>query len=200
MDKKVEGLSPAAVAAAVNGDPVNFMVASIPGGIERQEKQGQLRFEFGEESLPKVMLGNCSREVLEKLGFEFGEDLDDLFVAVRFPDGWGKQATDHSMHSYLLDEKGRKRGSLFYKAAFYDRKAHMSLNCRFTTNSYGEGEQEGTFKVVILDAGEHRVTIGTYTTCNFLDPKVKKLRQKAEIWLNVHYPDWKNPQAYWDET
>lgn len=64
-----------------------------------------------------------------ELGFTFGEaDPDDpLFMPATLPEGWKRQATDHSMGSVIVDTLGRERVSIFYKAAFYDRKAHMNL-------------------------------------------------------------------------
>ena len=35
------------------------------------------------------------------------------------------------MWSDLVDDKGRKRTSIFYKAAFYDRSAHIGVNRRY---------------------------------------------------------------------
>lgn len=63
------------------------------------------------------------------LGFTFGEpDADDpLFRPATLPEGWTRRASDHDMWSYLVDETGTDRVSIFYKAAFYDRRAHMGL-------------------------------------------------------------------------
>lgn len=63
------------------------------------------------------------------VGFSFGEpDKDDpLFRPATLPDGWSREGSDHSMWSYIVDANGRQRVSIFYKAAFYDRDAFMSL-------------------------------------------------------------------------
>lgn len=63
------------------------------------------------------------------LGFAFGDpDPDDrLFRPATLPEGWSKRATDHSMGSEVVDEHGRVRVSVFYKAAYYDRRADMYL-------------------------------------------------------------------------
>ena len=55
----------------------------------------------------------------------------ELFINVELPKGWSIKPTDHSMWSNLVDDKGRERASIFYKAAFYDRDAHLSFNRRF---------------------------------------------------------------------
>lgn len=66
---------------------------------------------------------------LEALGFVFGpvDAQDPMFRQAQLPPGWSRRATDHSMWSKIIDEKGRDRVSIFYKAAFYDRSAHASL-------------------------------------------------------------------------
>jgi len=61
------------------------------------------------------------------MGIVFGEKVDDLFTSVTLPEGWHKEATEHAMWSKLIDDQGRERASIFYKAAFYDRSAFMSI-------------------------------------------------------------------------
>lgn len=63
----------------------------------------------------------------EALGFTFGEAKDDLFREATLPEGWRKEGSDHAMHSKVVDERGMERVGVFYKAAFYDRKADMTL-------------------------------------------------------------------------
>jgi hypothetical protein len=46
---------------------------------------------------------------------------------VSLPPGWKVVPTDHSMWSDLVDAKGEKRASIFYKAAFYDRDAFIRI-------------------------------------------------------------------------
>lgn len=117
-------ITPAALRAIADGNLDNFIAASTPGGIEAQEKAGQSDLVHSSQ-LPK---DGCDRAQLETLGFTFGDDVDDLFVNVKFPPGWKLNPTDHSMWSELIDENGTVRGSVFYKAAFYDRRAFIRMN------------------------------------------------------------------------
>lgn len=64
---------------------------------------------------------------LTELGFVKGDAVDDLFVTAQLPAGWSKEGSDHAMHSYIVDERGVRRVNVFYKAAYYDRKADMHL-------------------------------------------------------------------------
>ena len=93
------------------------------------------------------------------MGIVFGEDVDDLFVSCVLPEGWSKRPTDHSMWSDLVDNKDRVRARIFYKAAFYDRRAYLSTETRFivtytpeddykTDISYEERQTENWYGVV----------------------------------------------------
>lgn len=62
------------------------------------------------------------------MGVQMGPPLpnDPLFRVATLPPGWSIKPTDHSMWSDLCDDTGRKRAAIFYKAAFYDRRAFIS--------------------------------------------------------------------------
>lgn len=97
------------------------------GGIEAQEAQGQ-RDLVHSETLPTEMSAEA-KAALEALGVKFGGGVegDPQFQYAELPAGWKKAPTDHSMWSDLLNEKGEKVAAIFYKAAFYDRSAFLSL-------------------------------------------------------------------------
>lgn len=96
--------------------------------IERQEARGQQEL-VASTLLPTEILHSTQTE-FEALGFVFGDVVegDPLFRQVQLPEGWTKEGTDHSMCSTVNDERGIERVSVFYKAAFYDRSAHMTLS------------------------------------------------------------------------
>lgn len=103
--------------SVVTGSPSSF--------IERQERDGQRQL-VNSDRLPT----DCGDKAeWLALGFMFGDPdpSDPLFMPATLPPGWQRQATDHSMGSVIVDTLGRERVSIFYKAAFYDRSAHMSL-------------------------------------------------------------------------
>jgi hypothetical protein len=113
-------------------DPVEqwgFLLGAMSDGgpgpsIERQERSGQQQLVHSDH-LPS----RCPREEMEALGFTFGEQnpRDGLFIPATLPEGWTREGSDHAMWSFLRDQHGRKRASIFYKAAFYDRDAFMYL-------------------------------------------------------------------------
>lgn len=200
--QRKDQITPAALAAAAAGDFSNMMVAMRPGGIEAQEKAGQTTF-VANSQLPK----DCPRKDLEALGFKFGEPVDDIFLSVTMPVGWRKQATDHSMHSDLLDDKGRKRGSIFYKAAFYDRHANMHLTRRYNVNGYLGCKSDGTltdkndynppyFACVIEDDGKEIHRVGIAARTDYADKDA--LDKQGRAWLDQKFPKWGDATAYWD--
>ncbi len=95
--------------------------------IEYLEAEGQQEL-IESTVLPTVIVGATQPE-FEALGFTFGEEVpgDPLFRAATLPEGWKREGSDHAMWSYVVDETGQQRVAIFYKAASYDRKAHMSL-------------------------------------------------------------------------
>ena len=192
--KKDLVMTPAALSALGGGDLENFMVAATPGGIEAQEARGQRDLVAAASQLPK----DCPRADLEALGFVFGADIEDLFISVKFPKGWSLKATSHSMHSDLLDDKGRKRAGIFYKAAFYDRKAKMyRLKSRYSVDAKYP-EDDGPIVYSVKDAdGTVLCDLGSVD-----DPRKweehEVLQAKGEAWLTEHFPEWENAKAYWN--
>jgi len=125
--KKDRSFNPAALSALSKGDFENALIAQTPGGIERQEAEGQKIFVEG--MLIPVEWLDCTIEDIEKLGFQIDKSrvIDDLFYQAKLPEGWKKKATEHSMWSVIVDKNGKERIQIFYKAAFYDRRAHGTL-------------------------------------------------------------------------
>ena len=148
--------------------------------IEDMEAAGQTQI-VNSDVLPVKIL-HCKKEDFIQLGFIFDKpDPDDLiFCKATLPAGWSREGSDHAMWSYIIDEKGRKRVSVFYKAAFYDRHSHMSLNRR-----YGTRHDDAGIAVIDCDKEIHFIQGGSY--------------EDAEAYLNAHYPEWRNYMAYWDD-
>lgn len=163
-------------------------------------------------------------EVLPKQGIQDGVkaglveitgDADDLFCNVKLPEGWEKKSDVRDpRHIALYDANGHTRASIFYKAAFYDRKADMWWKTRFRVSRLYPEDRNDPVRVVILDlAGE-------------FDPKgsdgqiikdfgelpdgkdgyparekaEKKLIAQAKKWLKKNYPKYESVAAYWDEA
>jgi hypothetical protein len=218
-EKNEPRITMAALVAMLEGDVENAIVASTPGGIEAQEARGQQDFVAG-ETLPIKMAWGTTKEQVEAMGIEYVDPIDDLFWYVRLPEGWKKEATDHSMHSNLLDEQGRKRARIFYKAAFYDRRADIGIVRRFSVQvrpvDGWENHNRATswWSGVVLDGeveiweSERLVPEPEYESSKHGDDQRKvwlawqdqkdALADQCREWLNENYPDWEDPLAYWD--
>lgn len=172
--------------------------------IEESEARGQEEL-VRSEVLPSKM-SPTDRKALEAAGVVFGDPVngDDIFVHVKLPAGWEKRRTNHSMWSDLVDDKGRKRAAIFYKAAFYDRSAHLTTCNRHRIES--DYPEDGSalersfsrrFRVmvddtVLFDTGWHAPPAHrTWET---------PARDIATAWLNEHRPGWDDPARYWDDA
>jgi hypothetical protein len=190
--------NPAASSALARGDLENFVVAATPGGIEAQEKRGQMAL-VNSTDIPKQM--SPSREAFEKIGFVFGKDVDELFVSAKLPPGWTRATTGHSMHSDILDEQGRKRVSVFYKAAFYDRRADAYLTRRYTVQQQypdlpgGEGLDKDDVAIAVCDAGNEIYRQATLKRDDYDGHETA--RKAAAAWIAEKFPGADDPTACW---
>lgn len=198
----------------------DWLFGGNPNAIERQEEQGQQELVNGSQ-LPRYLRGSWKKEeAIEdylKLGIEvwipfkgkmsrifkaanLDLDKDALFISAKLPDGWKLEATDHSMWSHLLDVKGNKRASIFYKAAFYDRDAFIAFENRYGfKDEYLKGQKD-----------VHGLDMRIAQAYDFKDNKALWQSEPhgfdesdANInavnkYLTDNFPDYKNPHAYWD--
>jgi len=103
-----------------------------PGAIEAQETAGQRELVNSSQLPIKVNspYGIDIREKYQSMGIlilDRKKDDDALFYDVILPKDWKLTATDHSMWSNLIDDEGKIRANIFYKAAFYDRDAFINF-------------------------------------------------------------------------
>lgn len=112
-------------------DPMLHLLGTMSDGndryIEGMEAAGQRQL-VNSDRLPTQLSGGTEDQFIA-VGFTFGDPdpRDPLFRPATLPAGWTRQGTDHALHSNILDEHGRRRVGVFYKAASYDRRADMSL-------------------------------------------------------------------------
>ena len=104
---------------------VEAMVRGPSGSIEHQEAQGQREL-VASTVLPVEGSENAE---LAALGIVFGPVVpgDPIFREATLPPGWRKVPSEHPMWSHIVDEHGEERVAVFYKAAFYDRRAQIHV-------------------------------------------------------------------------
>jgi len=230
-------LTPAAVVALAEGDMENAIAAMVPGGIERQEAEG--REWLIENSMLPVGMGvlGCSSAVssfaaiarvydaLCSWGLEFGGLEGDIFVPVKLPGGWALKASEQSQYlAFLLDDQKAVRAQIFFKAAFYDRRAELTVLPRFRIFEEripGElGENRLKHRQVVIDSAGivpygredeyflppvgDRVFLSDWSDCHkgdYLDlvGQQQTLHQQCEDWLRDNYPKYQDSLAYWEK-
>jgi hypothetical protein len=125
----------------------------------------------------------------------------------KLPAGWKKVATEHSMWSDLLDDQGRKRAAIFFKAAFYDYSAFIRWECPFERKiKCGDGsdvyQDHGTRRVschgVVLHNGKeiYRTESMEFVGNEKYNVTDKQMQQMSE-WLTENIPTWKDPFKNW---
>lgn len=146
----------------------------------------------------------------EKMGIKVLGEYNPLFYSVELPEGWEIRETESSMWSSLLDRKGRKRLSFFYKSAPWDRDAFSKFACRysfsivpfdnFDTDVEYEERVFRPWKLFITDSGDRikklaEVAASTKEEYFALNDKFTEM---ARTFLNENYPAWEDIHAYWD--
>jgi len=169
--------------------------------IENQEKAGQLR-SCKQQRLPISGTWD-NKQQWEDLGFVFTDEKDHLFVSVIFPEGWSLKPTDHSMYSDLIDDKNRKRGAMFYKAAFYDEKANVYLTRRYSVKKNYDDPDPDNILIDVIDKATNTVIQSFKKNMAECAGQSKyavqdALEAEARELLDRDYPDWGNSSAYWD--
>ncbi|MEA3272809.1 MAG: hypothetical protein U9P90_04050 [Patescibacteria group bacterium] len=162
--------------------------------------------------IPAKMEPEGAREALERAGVKFHEGkpaANILFDWVVLPPDWKKVPTSHPWLTMLVDNHGRERARLFYKAA--DRNAMLIYQPRY-------GLLESDFGLEVLK-GEGLISIAVADGCAVLDDgelvyctealrasgKKERFRihrelvKTAKTWLDANYPNWEDPFAYWED-
>lgn len=178
--------------------------------IRATEAAGQRAF-VASDTLP-IKFNSGTKQELEAMGVRFAPrdsvEPNALFIGVMLPEGWRKVPTPHSMWSKLLDDKGRERASIFYKAAFYDRDAFINVSRRFNISPYMTCDAEGRqvkdgehthLATVVLDCETVIHVAGVRPEVRESDRAVREAHHEIALaWLKEHYPDWESNTAYWD--
>jgi len=204
-------LAEAMLHSLTGGDPSDAILAQEARGQRDLAQSNQLPVDGSPGS------SRCSdedAEVWAAMGIEWGPiDPKDIFRNALLPEGWKIQPTEHSMHSDLVDEKGRKRAGIFYKAAFYDRSANIHLTARFHVQrdytSPETKENRNMTRYQVTDGGEvvfstewvdlgDRAQYGTdeYTA---REKRESDLRAIAKEWVESRYPNWQRADAHWND-
>lgn len=183
------------------------MMSGEENVLENIELEGQDEI-TRRTKFPKDM--HPERSVWEEVGFKFSDiPDDDLLCDGTLPDGWNIQGTEHPMWSEIIDKDNNIRGTIFYKASPYDRKAFMSLNQKYkieresinntdsTIYSYYFGNEDERLytseKVEVLD-DDIELNADNYSM------KLRLIKEEVERFADENYPGWNSVDAYWSNA
>lgn len=167
--------------------------------VERLEQTASLNL----SSLPKL----SDWKTLEAWGVQKGEEIDDLFLACVLPQGWTKTPSDALGWSYLIDDKGRNRASIFYSA--WPRTAGLkTYHPRFITIAKHSDVCQW-YHAIVDQATKTEVWRGPIYIYDWDDDDWDDVTDKSEWLAAKHeqeandklaelYPLNKDPLAYWD--
>lgn len=154
--------------------------------------------------LPRMMYADQqvnARQYLEREGVVFHEECDpkSLFLDVTLPEGWRRKSGEGAW-SYLIDDRMRTRAIIFCDASIFDPDVFLELTSRYTWQR-DMSERESTNIVHIMDGVTRLHTIRE----DIPSDETKRygaltaIGEAAKKWLDAHYPNWRDPSAYWDE-
>lgn len=182
-----------------------------PGSfIEDMEARGQRELVTQTSQLPT---NGSEHPAWAAMGVKFGArvESDPIWTSVTLPPGWKMDGTSHSMWSHLVDSRGRVRGKVFYKAAFYDRSCRIYPVPRYGQKSeYKNDDYDGERREIAFDAadGEKAIFATDYVKPLPRDAsdEIRRDYYKAQDdrgtacreFLKKNFPDFENPAAYWD--
>jgi hypothetical protein len=149
--------------------------------------------------------GFDGKEILEKAGVKFAGIVPGkpLFQYVELPGGWKIVDTERPMWRFLLDEKGRKRAEIYFKAALADVGTHFRVVPRFSAScDRSLLEEKGIATGVVYDGGKEIYRTAPIeqdmSVADAYGSLSDMAETEAEIWLMEHYPEWQDYSAYWD--
>lgn len=182
-----------------------WLFGGNPSAIEAQEQQGQKELLESSQLPIKVNYprGINIDEQYALMGIKVVEktEEDELFLTVKLPNGWKIERTDHSLWTKLVDNKGRERATIFYKAAFYDRDSFINFRTRY--NWQGNYDSEDTISYFVKDNGTGEILFETEVMSQDVSQpdyfkKQEDLQEQCKEFLKENYTDHENINAYWD--
>ncbi len=162
-------------------------------------------------------LYSTNQKNLERLGFQFLEQIqvpNGTGTRVTIPMGWSKKRIS-DLQVDLYDRKEQHRVTIADDMNHPDNHHNGAIFLRhrfYVTNSFAKPDfnTTGLYASVQMNTGDELVTV--YKTEAVSPANIEPLGFKertewykffegeCEAWLDQHYPQWRDPAAYWDES
>jgi hypothetical protein len=123
---------------------------------------------------------------------------DSLLSFVKMGD-WKKRRTDHPMWTEVLDPQGRVR-ALSFSGPFYDRDEFLDVFPRYTVQTDSDHfKATGDMVAFVKDAATGAEVFRTDPCRGGEAYDLRQVaQQRARVWLDTNFPEWKTCTAYWD--
>jgi len=189
-------------------DQLMFNTVAVLSGmkeaIDAQESHGQASF-IHSDTLPNDICDE-NKAKLESIGFIFHGVVpnDDIFQYVTMPKGWKKVRSDEFRFTDLLDDKGRRRGFIFYDSRPIGRNAYSSFIRRISLVVNDENQDENYIEFLVKDYDDSIIHAFepiklTGDPRKDYDTRYDNRPAVCLQWLDENFPDYKNFSSYWDK-
>ena len=145
--------------------------------------------------IPKDL--KTEKEYFEKVGFEFKDSENPNFYEATLPSGWRIKRLAPTGWVWIYDQKGRTRGNYYFDPNNTTIPGDARLNTRYHIFSHYRIPYE-KHPFFVVEDGLAPIDKPLCIAGSNTKDTAEASKLKAEEYLNTHYPDWKDPSAYWD--
>ena len=143
--------------------------------------------------LPRKELNSSNIKPFQRLGFTFDSSNDEN-CNVKLPEGW--HIVSNQTSSIVFDSKNRKR--IFSRINFFAKKNDVKLLTRYKVESKRlANDKFSPISVYVCDFDGNPIKdiglCGTYHSEDY-----NRLVEQAENYLDENFPNWRDPDKYWD--
>ena len=168
-----------------------FALIDSPELAKKNEKAAIAIMKQGK--LPKYQLP-C-RQAFEELGFQFSESDSLLFYNAVYPQKWYFEYEKYSRNTfYLCDGLKRRMAEVKVYVEVPNPYAKVTRITRYQVKWFFLSSDE---IVAIYDNEERTYIKIVYAAYRPSNENIREEKEHAIEWLNKHFPDWKDPFAYW---
>lgn len=174
------------------------LVATPPAGVDQKALVSSHHLPREIDSLEPITW----EELSVRWGMKVLGSLKANFFAVQMPPGWYLQGGgEESLWSYLLDDRGRERATIYYQPNFSDRSAILYLSRRYSVFSHYLDPTDTTVRIISARDGRrifHEFGRVVADHAGYFK-EVTRIEECGKLWMDTHFPQWQDPFAYWDE-
>lgn len=143
--------------------------------------------------LPRKELNSSNIKPFQRLGFTFDSSNDET-CKVKLPEGW--HIVSNQTSSIILDNKNRRR--IFSRMGFFSKKNDVKLLTRYRVDSKRIANDRFSPILVYVSDSDGNMVKGIDLCGTYHSEDYNQLVKKAENYLDENFPNWRDPDKYWD--